>query len=117
MRGRNFPAKSGFLKFLVGMMHRYLGALVLLMLVSDSSGAQVIPGDSVSPNLGAAVANSRSRPLLGISSPTQYRERPEDDIAYNKAIKGIPDRKPAKDPWASVRQTPAAATVDRHRIQ
>jgi hypothetical protein len=104
-------------EFVAAMMHRTFGALSLIMLACNPSSAQVIPGDSVSPNLGAAVANSRSRPLLGISSPTQYRERPEDDIAYNKAIKGIPDRKPAKDPWAGVRQTPAAATADRHRIQ
>jgi hypothetical protein len=99
------------------MMHRYLGAAFLIVLVCDSSGAQVLPGDSVSSGIGAAVANSRSRPILGISSPTQYRERPEDDIAYNKAIKGIPDRKPAKDPWAGVRQPPAAAAADRHRVQ
>ena len=99
------------------MLHRYFGAVVLIMLVSDAGRAQVLPGDAVSPGLGAAVANSRSRPILGISSPTQYRERPEDDIAYNKAIKGIPDRKPAKDPWAGVRQTPAATTADRHRVQ
>ena len=102
---------------MVGMMHRTFGAVVLIMLVSDTSRAQVVPGDAVSPSLGAAVANSRSRPILGISSPTQYRERPEDDIAYNKAIKGIPDRKPAKDPWAGVRQAPAATTADRHRVQ
>jgi len=99
------------------MMHRTLGAVLLILLACDASGAQVIPGDSVSSGIGAAVANSRSRPILGISSPPQYRERPEDDIAYNQAIKGIPDRKPVKDPWAGVRQTPAAATSDRHRVQ
>jgi hypothetical protein len=101
----------------IAMMHRTFGAVVLIMLVSDAGSAQVLPGDAVSPNLGAAVANSRSRPILGISSPTQYRERPEDDIAYNKAIKAIPDRKPPKDPWAGVRQAPAATTTDRHRVQ
>src|SRR5262245_42239596 len=103
---------------MVAMMHRSVSAVFLLMLISDAGRAQVLPGDSVSPGLGAAVANSRSRPILGISSREISRERPEDDIAYRQAIKGIPDRKPAnKDPWAGMRQTPAAATSDRHRVQ
>ena len=97
-------------------MHRLFGAVLALMLVSGISRAQVLPGDSVSSGIGAAVANSRSRPVLAISRDL-YRERPEDDVAYRQTVKNIPDRKPAKDPWAGVRQAPAAATSDRHRVQ
>jgi hypothetical protein len=98
------------------MMHRWFGAALVLMLMSGNTHAQVLPGDSASPGIGAAVSNSRSRPVLNISREL-YRERPEDDVAYRQAAKNIPDRKPAKDPWAGVRQAPAAAAPDRHRVQ
>jgi hypothetical protein len=73
--------------------------------------AQVIPGDTPGTGIGAAVANSRSRPLLGMSrggasSEPEYQYRPPA---------ASQNRKPVSDPWAGVRQTTPAPSYDRHR--
>jgi hypothetical protein len=91
-------------------------AVGVIALLTGNARAQVVPGDSTSSGIGAAVANSRSSPLLGISRDLS-RERPEDDLVYRQALKNIPDRKPSKDPWAGVRRVPASLSVDRHRVQ
>ena len=85
---------------------------VMLGFFAETAAAQVIPGDSPSTGIGAAVANSRSRPILGISRAqdypgTEYQSRPEPKPS---------NRKTASDPWAGIREsTPASSTADRHR--
>jgi hypothetical protein len=97
-------------------MSRHLAsAIAILVLLAEAASAQV-PGDSVSSGIGAAVANSRSRPVLGISHPVDtYRS--DDDVAYQNSLKNIPNRKPAKDPWARIRNAPTASSVDRHKVE
>jgi hypothetical protein len=97
------------------MPRRLTGAITILVLLAEAALAQV-PGDSVSSGIGAAVANSHSRPVLGLSrSVDTYRS--DDDAVYQRSIRNIPDRKPAKDPWANVRTAPAASSVDRHKVE
>jgi hypothetical protein len=112
IRPAGFPRGKGYEWH---SMLRLLGAVAVIALAAPAAHAEVIPGDSVNSGIGAAVANSTSRPIFGISRDLA-RERPEDDIAYRQAVKNIPDRKPSKDPWARIRQAPAAS-VDRHRVQ
>lgn len=97
-------------------MPRHLfSAVTILVLLAGAASAQV-PGDSVSSGIGAAVANSHSRPVLGISrSVDTYRT--DDDAAYQNSLRNIPNRKPAKDPWASTRSAPTASSVDRHKVE
>lgn len=95
--------------------HHLTGTIAILVLLAEAASAQV-PGDSVSSGIGAAVANSRSRPILGISRSVDTYQT-NDDSAYQNSLKTIPNRKPARDPWASTRGAPTASSVDRHKVE
>ncbi len=60
--------------------------------------AQVLPGDSPNMGIGAAVSNSRSRPLLGLSRGGEHNA-PD----YETRTAPPPHRKPPRDPWAGIR--------------
>ena len=98
------------------MLRHLIKSAAGLILFTGAAGAQVLPGDSPNSGIGAAVSNSRSRPLLGLSHRSPDYQSNEDD-AYRKAAKTVPDRKPQKDPWANMRQAPTASSVDRHRVE
>jgi hypothetical protein len=96
---------------LSGKFRSVLMAAGIAALMMGNAEAQIIPGDTPGTGIGAAVSNSRSRSLLGLSkgganSEYVYQSRPASSSQY---------RKPASDPWAGVRQTAPAATYDRHR--
>ena len=92
-------------------MRCILMASVIAALLAETASAQVLPGDSPGTGIGAAVANSRSRPLLGISRG-QTSSEPE---YQSRGTPSAPNRKPSGDPWAGIRQTPSTSTYDRHR--
>jgi len=81
---------------------------VMVVLFSDSGFAQVLPGDSPNAGIGGAVANSRSKPIFGLSSGPANSEP-----SYQSRSQPSASRKPPSDPWAGVRQT--TPTYDRHR--
>lgn len=102
---------------MVAAMLRYLiGTAAIIVHLAGIAHAQTVPGDSPNMGIGAAVANSRSRPLLGISRELD-RYQPQDEGAYRQNTRNIPDRKPPKDPWAKIRHAPTAPPVDRHRVE
>jgi hypothetical protein len=86
--------------------------IAIFVLFATTASAQIIPGDSPNSGIGAAVANSRAKPLLGLSrgqanSEPDYQSRPAPPSS---------GRKPQGDPWAGIRQTtPASSSTDRHR--
>jgi hypothetical protein len=87
-------------------MYRLGPVLACLLLVADAACAQVLPGDPVESGIGAAVRNSRTKPLLGLSHD---RQRSGDSDDYRPS--GGPPPK-SKDPWKGIR---SADPVDRHR--
>ena len=93
-------------------MRCFFMVAVMVVLGAETSGAQVLPGDSPNSGIGAAVANSRSRPLLGISRGSEYSR-----TEYDSDRARVPAPKPAKDPWATIRPAPTASAADRHRPQ
>jgi hypothetical protein len=98
------------------MSRRLAGAVIAIALYAGAAAAQ-IPGDSPSSGIGSAVANSHSRPILGISRQNVPRYS-DEERQYETAVRGIPDGKPARDPWGNIRRGPTAAApaYDRHRV-
>ena len=94
------------------MLSRFFNTLAIVTVLTGAAHAQVIPGDSPSSSVGAAVANSRG---LGIVSRPHTWQGYGSESSYNESVKRIPDKKASTDPWKSVRQAPAAE--DRHRPQ
>jgi len=94
------------------MLSRFFNTLAIVTVLTGAAHAQVIPGDSPSSGVGAAVANSRG---LGIVSRPNVWEGYGSERSYNETVKRIPDKKASNDPWKNVRQAPAAE--DRHRPQ
>jgi hypothetical protein len=84
----------------------------IIMLLTGTANAQVLPGDSPNMGIGAAVAGSRG---LGVVSRPHVWEGYQSEKNYNDTVKRIPDKKPSNDPWKNVR-TPST-TVDRHQPQ
>ena len=96
---------------LSGKFRSVLMAAGVAALMVGKAEAQIIPGDTPGTGIGAAVSNSRSRSLLGLSkgganSEYVYQSRPASDSR---------NRKPASDPWATIRQPTPAPSYDRHR--
>jgi len=91
---------------------RLTQSIAIAVLFATTANAQIVPGDSPNSGIGAAVANSRAKPLLGLSrgqanSEPDYQSRPAPPPS---------GRKPQGDPWAGIRQTtPASSSTDRHR--
>lgn len=98
-------------------MYRLIVATCTIAVWVGSAQAQVVPGDSPNMGIGAAVSSSRSRPLLGISSPSSQYRSGDDSSSNKKGAANAAGRKPANDPWASIRPTPGAAAPDRHRVE
>jgi hypothetical protein len=100
-------------------MLRYLiGAMVVIVLHGEIARAQVV-GDSPNTGIGAAVANTPMRGILGLSHGLEG-SRPiyqTEERAYQEALRKIPDRKRSNDPWGNIRRAPAASSLDRHRVQ
>ena len=97
------------------MCRRLAAAAAIITLCAGTASAQ-IPGDSPRSGVGAAVANSGSRPILGISRQNVPRSS-DEDRQYETAVRGIPDGKPVKDPWGNIRRGPTVAPkYDRHRV-
>lgn len=104
------------MRHLLDKFRLILLAAAVAVLMLDEANAQIIPGDTPSTGIGAAVSNSRSRSLLGISkgganSEYVYQSRPASSSQNRKL--------PPGDPWAGVRQTtpaPPAPSYDRHRV-
>jgi hypothetical protein len=93
-----------------------LVAAIGLMLFAQTAHAQVVPGDSPNMGVGAAAA---SRPTgVGGLSRSRVAATPRDDFhgeqQYREVLKGIPNKKASKDPWATMRTT---SPPDRHRAQ
>jgi hypothetical protein len=89
----------------------FSGALWAL-LAADVAQSQVLPGDPVDTGIGAAVRNSQSRPLLGISRDRQkYIYEPEAARSTGSA------RQSPRDPWAGLRTAPIDDPTGRHRPQ
>ena len=55
------------------MLRHFIKPVAIIILFTATAGAQIVPGDSPNMGIGAAVSNSRSRPLLGISSGSAER--------------------------------------------
>ena len=54
----------------------------------------------------------------GGRTPEQAGRDAEIEAKYRETLKSkIPDKRPSTDPWRTVRQAPAAAPGDRHRVQ
>ncbi len=96
---------------LPGKFRSVLMAAGVATLMVGKAEAQIIPGDTPSPGIGAAVSNSRSRSLLGLSKGGANSEY----VYQSRPASGSQNRKPASDPWAGVRQTTPAPSYDRHR--
>jgi hypothetical protein len=96
---------------LSGKFRSILMAAGVAALGMGNAEAQIIPGDTPSTGIGAAVSNSRSRSLLGLSKGGANSEY----VYQSRPASGSPNRKPAGDPWAGVRQTTPAPSYDRHR--
>jgi hypothetical protein len=53
----------------------------------------------------------------GYRSPAQRARDEEIERRYREVVDSrIPDKKPSKDPWRTIRQEPAA-TYDRHKVE
>ena len=51
-------------------------------------------------------------------SPEDAGRDTEIEMKYRETLQSrIPDKKPSNDPWKTIRPTPTAAAVDRHRPQ
>ena len=95
--------------------HRFVAAAGL-MLFAEIAHAQVVPGDSPNMGIGAA-ASSRPTGVGGLSRsrvPAGPRDDYEAEQRYREVLKGLPNKKASRDPWATIRTAPPA---DRHRAQ
>jgi hypothetical protein len=102
------------------MLRQIIVAAAIIVTFSGIARGQILPGDSPNLGIGAAVRSSpgsmggimRSHGPEGGSWQDAEGER-----QYRETLKKIPNRKPSNDPWATIRQTPTASPVDRHRPQ
>ena len=94
-----------------GKVRLILMAAAAAVLMADTAEAQILPGDTPSTGIGAAVSNSRSRSLLGISKGGANSEY----VYQSRSPGDYQSRKPASDPWATIRQPTPASSYDRHR--
>jgi len=90
---------------------RFLLIALCVAVPMGAAEAQIIPGDTPSSGIGAAVLNSRSRPLLGLSKGGANSEY----VYQSRSPSDNRNRKPASDPWATIRQPTPAPSHDRHR--
>jgi hypothetical protein len=80
--------------------------------------AQVLPGDSPSSGVGAAVRNSRSKPILGLSKGMEYKATNYDTrgaMPPPPKSKTPHKQKSPHDPWADVRSIQSTDSSDRYR--
>jgi hypothetical protein len=84
--------------------------VTIIVLLTGTASAQIVPGDSPNMGVGAAVAGSRG---LGIVSRPHVWEGYQSERNYSDTVKRIPDKKPSNDPWKNVRAP--STTVDRHQ--
>jgi hypothetical protein len=101
------------------MLRRLIFAGVLIVLSASLARAQVTDITTGRPD-GADLYRwgmfptgyERSR------SPEDAGRDTEIELKYRETLQSkIPNRKPANDPWKTIRPAPAAAAVDRHRPQ
>jgi hypothetical protein len=83
------------------MFLRSIAAVVALVLLAGAASAQLLP-----------VPPSQRPP-----KPENDLQRAESERNYRAATTAIPDKKPSKDPWKSVRSAPQQKqeSYDRHR--
>ncbi len=97
-------------------MQRPLILASALVLLCAGPGHAQVPGDSPPQGIGAAVSNSRSKPLLGMSKKMEY-----EHTGYSTSVpppprgKSKPKPKPQSDPWAGMRDTSTSVSEDRYR--
>lgn len=89
-------------------------AVLIALVVAEFAHAQILPGDPVDTGIGAAVRNSNTRPLLGISRDRQ-KYIDADDYDPRKTRQGSSARKSSNDPWKGMRGAGSAESIDRHR--
>jgi hypothetical protein len=98
---------------------RLTAAAALLTLCSGLARAQItdsLPGYGPDYNYG---------PTFGLLSDYERTRSPEDLVRdreieqkYRETLRTkIPDKRPSNDPWKKIRPAPAAAAVDRHRVE
>jgi hypothetical protein len=99
----------------IATLKQLVGAVATITLFAGTARAQVL-GDSPSAgNAAWAYGVARSH------DPEKAWREQEDEQKYRDAIKKIPERKSANDPWKGVRTESTASSpmssADRHRIQ
>jgi hypothetical protein len=97
------------------MLSQFIKVIAMIVLLAATARAQVLPGDSPSMGIGAAVSGSRGLGIVSRPHTWEGYETERSERNYRETVKRIPDKKPANDPWKNARQAPTAA--DRHQAQ
>ena len=99
MAGR---VRLSFFKLGHAMLLQFVGATAIIVLFAGAALAQV-PGDSPSTGVGSAVAGSRGLGIISRPLDDSWQNH-ENERSYRETVKRIPDKRPSKDPWKTVRQ-------------
>jgi hypothetical protein len=94
-------------------MSRHLIGILFAVAFAGIGHAQILPGDPVDTGIGAAVRNSPSKPLFGLSRDRQ--KYPDVDDHPSPAIRTPAPKKASNDPWKGLRKADPVESYDRHR--
>jgi len=94
-------------------MSRHLIAILFVVAVADIGHAQILPGDPVDTGIGAAVRNSPSKPLFGLSRDRQKYIYVDEQPT--PGLRAPAPKKASNDPWRGLRKTDPVESYDRHR--
>jgi hypothetical protein len=94
-------------------MSRHLIGILFAVAFTGIGHAQVLPGDPVDTGIGAAVRNSPSKPLFGLSRDRQQYIYDNDNPS--PGLRAPPPKKGSNDPWKGLRKADPAESYDRHR--